>query len=72
MIKYDRPLIIGYLPPSASGWILEFLFKDISRYSHSAEYIFTTSILDLVKYSLSRKNSHILCLHYGIVRKLVF
>ena len=47
MIKYDRPLIIGYLPPSASGWILEFLFKDISRYSHSAEYIFTTSILEL-------------------------
>ncbi|WP_322757187.1 glycosyltransferase [Synechococcus sp. CBW1107] len=63
--------IIGYLPESSSGWILQYLFDDISSASGNKRFRRFSSLIDIFKAGIACRNSIFYALHYFVVDDLV-
>lgn len=68
----SKKLLIGYLPRGSSGWILEFLFRDLAKSSSAQdiEYVFCCDIFSIYKLILRRRRWKILCMHPSLVKGL--
>lgn len=66
----QKPIFIaGYLPSSWKGWILEFLFNDLSSSSKSKNIKFClfTSLLDLKKHYIKYNHTFVLSMHQNLL-----
>ena len=67
-----KKILIGYVPRKSSGWILEFLFKDLARSScaDDVEYHFCEDIISIYRLVLFRRDWKIFCMHPGFCKRL--
>lgn len=67
--KTNQPIIIGYLPAEACGWILEYLFQDLSSYFKNYGYVLCKSPLEVFIESHNR-SYHIVSLSQLFIQDL--
>lgn len=65
------PQIVGYLPLGAGGWILQFLFEDLSRFSRSTDFILTHTIPELQLRYYSSDRAIVLSMHPSFLPSLL-
>jgi glycosyltransferase involved in cell wall biosynthesis len=66
-----NPIIIGFLPKGSDGWILEFLFRDISKYAQRYDFIVASSIQDLSLYYFSAQEAFVVSMHQSFVPQIL-
>lgn len=68
-----KHILIGYVPSRSSGWILEYLFKDLAKASssNSVQYRFATSIAGILTNIRGQKSWKILCMHASFAKRLL-
>jgi glycosyltransferase involved in cell wall biosynthesis len=71
-LKLDsRDLVIGYIPTGSGGWILQFLFEDISRYASKTKFVQARTIQELQLIYYSSEKAVIVSMHQSFVSSLV-
>lgn len=69
--KNKNKVILGYIPKKAKGWILEYLFRDLAKYTSNYDFVLCNSFLDLYKSLSLYKDFHIFSLHQSYVKRLI-
>lgn len=64
-------IIIGFLPKGSDGWILEFLFRDISKYAQRNNFIVANSIQDLSLYYFTAQEALVVSMHQSFVTQIL-
>lgn len=64
-------IIIGFLPKGSDGWILEFLFRDISKYAQRNVFIVTKSVQELSLYYFSAQDAFVVSMHQSFVSQIL-
>lgn len=67
----SRILVIGYIPSGSDGWILQFLFEDISRYASKAKFVQARTIQELQLIYYSSEQAIVISMHQSFVHSLV-
>jgi glycosyltransferase involved in cell wall biosynthesis len=67
----SRVLVIGYIPSGSDGWILQFLFQDISKYASKAKLVQARTIQELQLIYYSSEKAIIISMHHSFVPSLV-
>ena len=63
--------VVGYLPRSSRGWILEFLFQDLAKYSCKSEFILCSNLLSVALIFCRSEKCVILAMHQSLATELV-
>jgi len=64
-------IIIGFIPKGSDGWILQFLFCDISQYAQRYDFIIANSIQDLSLYYFSAQEAFVVSMHQSFVQQIL-
>lgn len=64
-------LIIGFIPKGSDGWILEFLFRDISKYAQRYAFIVVNRIQDLSFNYFSAQEAFVVSMHQSFVPQIL-
>ena len=67
----NKKVIIGFINKKSKGWILEYLFRDLSKFSSKFSFELCDSPAGLYKKILEYENYHIFCLHQSLIKRLI-
>lgn len=67
----SNPTILGYLPVKASGWILEYLFRDIAACANDTCFVLVKSPAELLYHFLGSNQSIVFTLHPSFVSQII-
>lgn len=65
------PQIVGYLPYGTEGWILQFLFEDLSRFARSTDFILAHTIAELQLRYYASDRAIVLSMHPSFLPSLL-
>ncbi len=65
-----QKVIIGFIKKKSSGWILQYLFNDLSKFSLNYNFVLCYSFNDVYKTISKYKYFHIFSLHQSFIKKL--
>ena len=65
------PLIIGYLPSRSTGWILEFLFRDLANNAKICQFVLCNNPVSAVLALRKTNKALVLSMHQSFVSELI-